>query len=62
MKYTDLAQELDFLSFIALKSGVGGSSSKPIIVGEPSVIEEFADSFYFQEDPVYQGDESCEVS
>ena len=49
MKYADLAQEIDFLSFFTLKSE--GSSSKPIILGEPSVIGEFADSFSFQIDP-----------
>ena len=30
---------------------IGGSSSKPIILGELSVIGKFADSFGFQEDP-----------
>ena len=49
MKYADLAQGIDFLGSIALKSG--GSSSKPIILGEPSEIGEFADSCGFLEDP-----------
>ena len=49
MKYADLAQGTDFLGSVALKSG--GSSSKPIILGEPSVKGEIADNFGFQEDP-----------
>ena len=49
MKYDDLAQGIDFLGSIALKSG--GSSSKPIILGEASVNGEIADNFGFQEDP-----------
>ena len=49
MKYADLAQGTDFLGSVALKSG--GSSSKPIILGEPSEIGEFADIFGFPEDP-----------
>ena len=49
MKYADLAQGIDFLGSIALKSG--GSSSKPIILGEVSVNGEIADNFGFQEDP-----------
>ena len=49
MKYADLAQGTDFLGSVALKSG--GSSSKPIILRELTVIGEFADSFGFQEDP-----------
>ena len=49
MKYADLAQGTDFLGSVALKSG--GSSSKPIILGELSVIGEYADIFGFQEDP-----------
>ena len=32
-------------------SKIGGSSSKPIILGEPSVKGEIADNFGFQEDP-----------
>ena len=49
MKYVDLAQGTDFLGSVALKSG--GSSSKPIILVEPSVKGEIADHFGFQEDP-----------
>ena len=39
MKYADLAQEIDFLSFRALK--LGESSLKPIILGELSVKRQF---------------------